>query len=334
MKAIAPGKLILSGEHSAVYGRPALAMAIDLNAQSTITPSNDERVSIDLPDLQEKNSYTLMALRSFKDRVLKNYHMFLNGELGIKDVVRKPVDLMEFGFIVMLDGLHLQLNRGLNLSMHSTIPIGCGLGSSAATILSSLRAVGHYFRVDFKPEWYYEYSLLAEKMQHGNPSGVDSYISLHGGCALFQNNTASPVGLPRFPVHIVNTGTPATTTGQTVEQVSKAFAESAIWSEFESVTLGLQSAIAKNESEKIGELVAENHRLLSDICVVPTKVQSFISELREMDIPAKVSGAGATAGDNAGIVVVFSDQPPLELCRKYGYTCKTIRGDPLGTRIV
>lgn len=324
----------MSGEHSAVYGRPALAMAIDLNAQSTVTPSNDKRVSIDLPDLQVKNSYTLMALRSFKDRMLKNYRMFLNGELGIKDVIRKPVDLMEFGFIIMLDGLHLQLNRGLNLSMRSTIPIGCGLGSSAATILSSLRAVGHYFRVDFKPEWYYEYSLLTEKMQHGNPSGVDSYISLHGGCALFQGDSASAVGLPRFPIHIVNTGAPTTTTGQSVEQVAKAFANSVIWSEFESVTLDMHCAIGNNDREAIGKLVGENQRLLGDIGVVPEKVKAFISELRDLDIPAKVSGAGATTGDNAGIVVVFGEQPPLEICRKYGYTCKTIRGDPLGTRIV
>jgi mevalonate kinase len=36
VKAIAPGKLILSGEHAVVYGQPAVAMAIDLCAETTI----------------------------------------------------------------------------------------------------------------------------------------------------------------------------------------------------------------------------------------------------------------------------------------------------------
>lgn len=334
MKAIAPGKLILSGEHSVVYGKPALAMAIDLNAQSTITPSGDDKVSIDLPDISERNSYTLRALRAFRQRVMKNYHLFLEGDLGIRDVLRKPVDLMEFGFIIMLDGLHLKLNEGLNLSMKSNIPIGCGLGSSAATILSSLRAAGHYFRVDFKPEWYYEYSLLAESMQHGHPSGVDSYISLHGGCALFQNQQAAPVSLPRGPLHIVNTGTPETSTGEVVETVRKQFAQSGIWSEFEDVTRNMQSALSDDEGEQVGHMMSENQRLLEEIGVVPEKVGKFVAELRAADMPAKVCGAGATQGEAGGIVLIRSELPPVDLCRKYGYELRSIRGDPLGTRIV
>jgi len=33
-------------------------------------------------------------------------------------------------------------------------------------------------------------------------------------------------------------------------------------------------------------------------------------------------------------VLVWSPTPPVELCKKYGYTFQTVRGDPLGTRIV
>jgi mevalonate kinase len=334
MKAIAPGKLILSGEHSVVYGRPALAMAIDLNAQSIVTAATDSRICIDLPDLSERNSYTLRALRAFKGRVKKNYHLFLNGELGIRDVLHKPIDLLEFGFIIMLDGLHLKLNKGLNLQMQSTIPIGCGLGSSAATLLSSLRAVGHYFRVDFKPEWYYEYSLEAERMQHGHPSGVDSYISLHGGCALFRDGKAEQIPLPRMPIHLVNTGTPESSTGECVEKVRTRYAESGIWSEFESVTVALQDAVTVNNHEAISGMIRENQRLLNEIEVVPEKVQRFITDLEKEEVSAKICGAGSIRGDAGGIVLVCSEQAPVSLCENYGYTVMTVRGDPLGTRIV
>ena len=203
MKAVAPGKLILSGEHSVVYGKPAIAMAIDRSAVFELTPQAGEKISFDLPGGQEDDSFTLLALRDLKRRVENKYREFLQGEIGIRYVLSAPADLFRFAFIHTLDGLHRTLDSGLVLKLRSSIPVGCGMGSSAATVLSEIRALGHYMRVDFKPNWYYEYSLEAEKMQHGRPSGVDTYISLHGGCACFQNGEASSLSLPKMKMYMV-----------------------------------------------------------------------------------------------------------------------------------
>ena len=159
MKAIAPGKLILSGEHSVVYGKPAVAMAIDRSVTATIETTSDGQVSFDLQDVSARESFTMLALQDFKRRALHNYHLFLDGKLGIRDVLYKPVDLFKFGFITVLDGLHRSLETGIVIKLKSSIPVGSGMGSSAASVLSELRALGHYLRVDFKPEWYYEFSL-------------------------------------------------------------------------------------------------------------------------------------------------------------------------------
>ncbi|HBA85168.1 MAG TPA: mevalonate kinase [Verrucomicrobia bacterium] len=334
MKAVAPGKLILSGEHSVVYGKPALVTAINRNAQAIITPEAPDVIAFDLPDIKQNQSFTLRAVRELTNRVAKNYRLFLNGELGIRDVLHKPIDLFEFAFITVLDGLHLKLAEGLKIQMHSNIPIGCGMGSSAASILSVLRAVGHYFRVEFRPDWYYKYSLEAENLQHGHASGVDSYISLHGGCARFQNGQASKLPLPRVPMYIVQTGVPETSTGECVVQVGRDFGKSQIWNEFEAITLEMEKALVQNDFKEMQRCIRENSRLLSAIGVVPERVQQFVAEVEQWGGAAKVCGAGAVSGDKGGVVLVVSENPPVELCKKYGYELMTVRGEPLGARIV
>lgn len=334
MKAIAPGKLILSGEHAVVFGRPALAMAIDRSAVSTISAEPGDRVSIDLQDLHEKDSFTLRALRDMKDRVIRNYQLFLTGELGIRDVLYKPIELFEYAFINVLDGLHLKLNDGLSIQTRSNIPIGCGLGSSAATILSTLRAVGHYFRVEFRPDWYYRYSMEAEKMQHGYPSGVDSFISLHGGCAMFQNGQAESVPLPQTTLYLVHTGTPETSTGECVSEVKRRFERDAIWNDFEAVTRSMRCGFEARDEEDIREAIRANQRLIERIGVTPEPVQRFIREVEAQGGAAKTVGAGAVRGDRGGSVLVLADEPPSDLCEKHGYTLTAVRGDPLGARII
>lgn len=334
MKAIAPGKLILSGEHAVVYGKPAIAMAIDRCAVFELTPQAGELISFDLPGGEAGDSFTLLALRDLKRRVENKYHEFLRGDVGIREVLAMPADLFRFAFINALDGLHRKLDSGLVCKLRSSIPVGCGMGSSAATVLSEIRAIGHYLRVEFKPDWYYEYSLDAEKLQHGRPSGVDSYISLHGGCARFQQGQARPVSLPRMKMFMVQTGIPESTTGECVMEVERNFRNSEIWSEFEAVTNAFEDALRTNNLQKAHGLVRENNRLLCAIGVVPARVQQFIAEIESWGGSAKVCGAGSVAGERGGIVLVLADTAPSELCANYGYTVSPVRGDPLGTRIV
>lgn len=334
MKAISPGKLILSGEHSVVYGKPAVAMAIDRSVVATIEDAADGEVSFDLPDISERESFTMLALQDFKRRVQNNYRLFLDGQLGIRDVLYKPVDLFKFGFITVLDGLHRSLDSGIVIKLKSNLPVGSGLGSSAASVLSELRALGHYLRVDFRPEWAYEFSLETEKLQHGHPSGVDSYISLYGGCAAFQDGQARSVPLPRMKMYLVETGAPETTTGECVVQVKQQFENDLIWNDFEAVTDEVEKALRENNGALMRSLIKENHRLLCRVGVVPQKVQQFVADVEAAGGAAKICGAGSVRGQNGGAVLVLADFMPAALAGKYGYKISPLRGDPLGTRIV
>jgi len=309
-------------------------MAIDRSVTATIEESSDGQISFDLPDISEHDSFTLLALQDFKRRAANNYHLFLDGQLGIRDVLHKPIDLFKFGFITLLDGLHRSLDSGIVIKLKSNLPLGSGMGSSAASVLSELRALGHYLRVDFKPEWYYEFSMEAEKLQHGHPSGVDSYISLHGGCATFENGEAKSVPLPRMQMYLVETGTPEATTGECVMQVKEQFENDMIWNDFEDVTREVETAVRENNDALMRSLLRENHRLLCRIGVVPEKVQKFVGDVEAAGGAAKVCGAGSVRGKNGGVVLVLADFMPTALADKYGYKISPVRGDPLGTRIV
>ena len=337
MKAVAPGKLILGGEHAVVHGRPALAMAVNRNAQTFITAEGmEETVSFDLSNLQAgKESFTLRALREFHGRVQRNYEDFLAGRMSIREVLRKPAELFQFAFVTVLDGLHLKMGGGVNVRLNSNIPIGCGMGSSAATILSVLRGLGHYYRVDFRPDWYARYSLEVENLQHGKASGLDTYVSLHGGCVRFQNGEAREMPLPRMPLYIVNTGQPQGTTGEAVAAVARRHgAASPIWDSFEAAVGRMEKALLKDDLKGFQKAMKENHRLLAEIGVVPGRVGEFVGEIEEMGAAAKVCGAGAASGAGAGMVLVASRETPAELCAKYGYEMMTVRPDPMGVRVV
>ena len=333
MKAVSPGKLIISGEHSVVYGAPAVAMAVDRSAVFEVIPQNDNKISFDIPELST-SSYTLLALRDLKSRVERKYNQFVKGEIGIGYVLTAPADLFRFTFIHALDGLHRSLDHGVIMKLRSTIPMGCGMGSSAATVLSELRALGHYLRVDFKPDWYYEYSLEVERLQHGYPSGIDTHMALHGGCAYFKDGIGYKIPLPDFKIYLIETGKPDSSTGECIEAVKLKYASSNIWTEFEDVTNLLIEFIRNKNIFHLRQSIRDNHRLLKTIGVVPAKVSKFIDEIENLDGAAKISGAGSISGDNAGILIVLSENPPVDLCKQYGYKISSVRGDPLGTRLV
>jgi mevalonate kinase len=333
MKAVSPGKLIISGEHSVVYGCPAISMAIDRSAVFELTAQKSRQISFDLAEGQSE-SYTLLTLRDLKKRVERKYDQFLNGDIGISYVLAAPADLFRFAFIHALDSLHRSLDSGVIMKLRSTIPIGCGLGSSAATVLSELRALGHYLRVDFKPEWYYEYSLEVEKFQHGYPSGIDSFTSLNGGCAYFKNGEGKKLPLPQLKMFLVETGIPKSSTGECVQEVRRNFKSSSIWSEFSEVTEKIVDELNNKNDINIISLIRENHKLLNKIGVVPQNICNFINEIEIDGGAAKICGAGSIQGDSAGAIIVFSEKVPDKLCNKYGFKVSSVRGDPLGTRLI
>lgn len=336
MKVFAPGKLIISGEHSVLYGKPALAMAVNRYATATVTKEMLPQISFHLADLAHRSRLSLGGLQDLKERIKRKYHRFIRGEYTIRQVLHKPFELAQFALGTFAEALNLSLPHGVKIYVQSDIPIGCGMGSSAATILCVMHAVSSYLQLSISDETLYRLALEAENMQHGQSSGLDLRVAMHGGCLYINGQDIQTRNIPTLPMYLVHTGAPETTTGQCVEQVASHFKSNQLADDFAVVTNDIDTALQQQSWSTLKDSIRVNHRLLTTIGVVPTKVQQFISDVEAVGGSAKVCGAGAIAGDHAGAVLAMMDDNALllSLCDRFNYRLIPITGESRGVHAV
>ncbi len=332
--ALAPAKIIITGEHSVVYGQPAIVTAVNRYAKAQILPGVSGDISLTLGDIKQKASSTIRHLRILRERLLESYRLCLKGQLSIREVLQKPSELFQFALISLIDTFQMEIQKGFHISLHSDIPIGCGMGSSAATVVSVIRALSSFLGLEIKHEWLHKLSIEAEKLQHGYSSGVDSYVSLNGGCVRFQQGKAESIDIKNLSLFVINTGRPRSTTGDAVMHVKKQFESSSIWEEFGTLSEAIENALCKDDLLALKALIYENHRLLVALGVVPLKVQAFINEIQALGGVAKICGAGAIYGDASGVVMTLMDKAPRELANRYGYSLIELEGEARGARVI
>jgi len=343
LRARSPGKLILSGEHAVVYGKPALAMAVNCYAESIISTHLTPTIFFNLLNLRYARSVTVQTLKILKTRLLEDYHEFLQGKQSIRDVLKKPFELLQFTVGILIERLNVTLPHGVEIKASSNIPMGCGMGSSAATVMSTLHALVHFFQLQIEPRHYLSLGREAENLQHGRSSGLDLHLAMSGGAIRFENGQVEKRDIPNLPLFIVQTGRPSASTGQCVSHVKPYFENNGqgqnLANDFESVTLAMDLALQNDNIIDFQEAVRQNHRLLTHVGVVPSKVQSFIKQTEALGLASKICGAGSVTGENGGILLVAgqeADKHPLmqKLLTQYGYTIQKVEGDLGGTQIV
>ncbi|MCX7122810.1 MAG: hypothetical protein NTV32_03950 [Gammaproteobacteria bacterium] len=311
--ARAPAKLILTGEHAILHGVSAIAMAINIYCESTVSGQSLPRVLFDLANLNHKRARTLHHLRRFKAKVQADYHRFLEGEHSIRKVLTEPFHLLEYTATAFIDKLNVKMHDGLSVHTHSAIPSGYGMGSSAAAIVSLNFALNQYTGKNLSLDALFHLNLAAENLQHGQSSGLDIYVSAHGGCIRFcHDKTAHLLHWPDFPFTLILTGQPASTTGECVSHTRAIFQkEPTRIQAFQEVSDRMAEAIEQADFSAFKAAISDNQNLLEDLGVVPTQVQALIRQLKNADIAAKICGAGAISGEAAGVVLAFASKDEI-----------------------
>jgi mevalonate kinase len=146
--ASAPGKVLLLGEHAVVYGHPALAAALRRGVRIEIAGSLDASIAVRSPAGISPPPELLAAALEMAERI------------GAPARFRAEIE--------------------------TELPLGAGLGSSAAVGVALARALSQLAGRPCPDDRATELALGFERHFHGAPSGVDPAISASGGVILFR----------------------------------------------------------------------------------------------------------------------------------------------------
>ncbi|MCE8423959.1 MAG: mevalonate kinase, partial [Candidatus Methanoperedens sp.] len=159
----APGKIYLFGEHAVVYGEPAIACAVELRTRVSVSRSSSILISSDLG---------VTGL----DHEIHPYISSAIEKLGSPDV---------------------------SVEISSDIPVGSGLGSSAAATVATLSAINIEFMLGHSKEELAGIAHEIEKIEQGAASPTDTFVSTFGGGV--EIPTRKHLSLPDCGVVIGNT---------------------------------------------------------------------------------------------------------------------------------
>lgn len=323
IRVSAPGKLILAGEHAAVYGRPALVGAVDVRTSVTIGAADGTSVRLRLPDVGCEEETDWEAVREYGRRAWIAWSAYAErpGPDRLAALTTgDPAHVVKVALAETVRSLEAEPG-GIAVDVRSELPVGAGFGSSASVAVATIAALSVHLTDRVETERVDGLALEVERRQHGRPSGADHATVLHGGIQWFERDGEGnlvrddlrfePQRLARLAVF--HTGTPAESTGELVEAVRRRFVGRG--EELEEILAALESGAralrARLEADRqasrgVGELLTRYELGLERLGVVPEAVCRSIRRVERAGGAAKISGAGALSGSVAGALLAYS----------------------------
>jgi len=282
----AAGKVILFGEHAAVYGRYALALPIT-NGMTASCRSAGTGITLRIPDWGVAET---MAGGNEKKA----------GAAGILTLLLKKFNLS---------------GENLEFVVRSRLPAAVGLGSSAALATVLARTMSDYCAVSMSDEQINDLSYECERLSHGDPSGLDNTLSVFGQPLLFKRNKmpfAEFFEINEMPQLVVAYGSRAGTTKAQVAGVRARYEKNPslydrIFDDIDSLSLAGMEALKSADYDVLGAQMNVCHGLLNAIEVSTPELERMVTIARTNGaLGAKLTGAGgggsivALCPDSAG----------------------------------
>jgi mevalonate kinase len=309
----APGKVYLFGEHAVVYGEPAVPCAIERRARVTVERRDDRRLRVQANDL-----------------TLDGFTVTWGGETETRPDVDVPTPLVEAAMGYIDGAIEQALDAagesevGFDVTVESDIPLGAGLGSSAAVVVAGIDAATRELGVELDAEAIADRAYRVEHdVQDGQASRADTFCSAMGGAVRVQGDDCRRLeDVPSLPFVVGYDGN----TGDTGELVAGVralkeeygFAADTVEAIGDVVRTG-EGALERGDVEEIGRLMDFNHGLLSAVGVSARSLDAMVWAARE----AGALGAKLTGSGGGGCIVALDRSEQTHTALEYTPGCET-----------
>ncbi|MFB6162597.1 MAG: mevalonate kinase [Halococcoides sp.] len=295
--ASAPGKVYCFGEHAVVYGEPAIPCAIDRRARVTVTEREDAALRIEADDLTLEG-FTVAYDGGPEDRPdVDAPESLLDAAMGyVRASIEQVRDLLD------------RPNAGFDVAIDSEIPLGAGLGSSAAVTVAAIAAAVAECGQTVDPETIAERAYAVENaVQDGQASRADTFCSAMGGAVRVEGDDCRRLDdVPALDFVVGYDGgagdTAALVRGVREDRDRYDFASETIAAIGTIVREG-QSALEAGDRDAVGRCMDANHGLLSALGVSARSLDAMVWAARE----GGATGAKLTGAGGGGCIVALGD---------------------------
>lgn len=265
-------KIILFGDHFAIYGVPAIATAIDKYVKIEAEKINKDDIIFDDKVFHKKTSK--------------------------KD---EPYHISSKLFDAMFSDLNL--NR-VKFTISGTVTPKIGMGYSAAFNVAFARVVNEYLKLNWNDQKINEISYKGECVSHGNASGIDNACATYRSLMWFEkdiNNKKNKIMPFKIGAELILVLCDSKITHNTKEIVASVRSRAKedfnkfgkILLETKKIVIEAKESLEKKDFKKVGVLMNRNHELLRQIGVSCLELEKLVDiALTNKALGAKITGAG------------------------------------------
>jgi mevalonate kinase len=293
--ASAPGKIILFGEHAVVYRKPALAMAVNRRARVEVEKTSQDHTFISIPDLDVEGTLNPEGELETSG----------SGNVGILRYITQAIK-------------NMPVQGGLEVRVKLEIPIGAGMGSSAAITVATLAALTQLQGQSLDKRELARRAHQVELEVQGAASPMDTAVSTHGGLVYLNpegevENLEVPGQLPLVVAYTSYRGN----TGELVAGVRQrrdSYPEvvDPVLEAMEMVTRSAREALLKDDPEALGDLMNINQGLLDALGVNTPELSRMVYQARTAGaLGSKITGAGG-----GGSIIAYAPGRVEEVLKK------------------
>lgn len=315
----APGKLMLFGEHSVVYGNPCIVTAVDQRIEVDVEKVPGDEIEIAAKDV---------GIDDFK--------------IKITDIAGSefPKQLKFVLTAVRNFFAEYKVSTGLRITTRSGFSSLFGFGSSSAVTVCTVKALSAIFDVEVTNKSLFDICYKTVLDIQGVGSGFDIAAAVWGGTLYFVGGGKEilPLKIDRIPLVVGYTGVKADT-ATLVKKVAGLAKEDKQRFEkiFNSITEIVEEgkiALENTNYLKLGELMDENQKYLEDLGVSSRELDLLIGASKSAGaFGAKLSGAG---GGDCMIAVAPKDleSEVKKAIEKAGGTVLDVKTNAEGVTII